>query len=191
MGSVLMRDNNLSIPGAHCLDPAHVEVYMHRLDIFREVVEKYEDYLKSNSAEIAHIDHWGMRVLAYTSSRLKERRQGYYVLFQFTAEPSLIPTLERELSLDEGVLRHLVVGVRGEFMRVPQLVPESALFQRPDVRRREEERRRRADSDDQKRDEVGKETETGGSKSPAEKSDEEAEVEDVGADAEKEESAET
>jgi len=33
---------HLSIPGAHCLDPAHAEVYMHRLDIFREVIDKYD-----------------------------------------------------------------------------------------------------------------------------------------------------
>ncbi len=33
---------HLSIPGAHALDPAHVEVYMHRLDIFREVAEKFD-----------------------------------------------------------------------------------------------------------------------------------------------------
>ena len=33
---------HLAIPGTHLLDPAHVEVYMHRLDIFREVVEKYD-----------------------------------------------------------------------------------------------------------------------------------------------------
>ena len=33
---------HLSIPGARCLDPANVEVYTHRLDIFREVAEKYD-----------------------------------------------------------------------------------------------------------------------------------------------------
>ncbi len=33
---------HLVIPGRPCLDPAHVEVYMHFLDIFREVAEKYD-----------------------------------------------------------------------------------------------------------------------------------------------------
>lgn len=33
---------HLAIPGANCLDPANVEVYMHRLDIFREVAENYD-----------------------------------------------------------------------------------------------------------------------------------------------------
>ena len=95
---------------------------------FGEVAEKYEKYLKSSSAEIAHTDHWGLRKLAYSSASLKKRQQGYYVLFQFAADPTSISALERELSLDEEVLRHLVVSIQGEFMRVPQLLPESALF---------------------------------------------------------------
>jgi small subunit ribosomal protein S6 len=95
---------------------------------FSEVAEKYEKYLKSSSAEVAHIDHWGLRKLAYSSASLKKRQQGYYVLFQFAAEPPSILALERELSLDEEVLRHLVVSTQGEFIRVPQLLPESALF---------------------------------------------------------------
>ena len=33
---------HLSIPGTHVLDPAHPEVYLRRLDLFREVVEKYD-----------------------------------------------------------------------------------------------------------------------------------------------------
>ena len=121
---------------------------------FGEVAEKYEKYLKSGSTEVAHTEHWGLRKLAYSSASLKKRQQGYYVLFQFTADPTSISALERELALDEEVLRHLVVGVQGEFLRVPQLLPESALFpERPsrdsfrrdnrDGRERQEERPRR------------------------------------------------
>ena len=97
---------------------------------FDEVVERYENYLTSNGAEMAHIDRWGMRQLAYTSPGLKKRRQGYYVLYQFTAEPTLISPLEQDLKLDEGVLRYLVVSVQGEFLRVPQLASETLLAER-------------------------------------------------------------
>ena len=96
---------------------------------FGTMVEKYEGYLMANRAKVVHIDHWGMRRMAYTSASLKKRQQGYYVLFQFTAEPVILSELERQLSLDEGVLRYMVVGVRGEFMRVPQLIPEGTVFQ--------------------------------------------------------------
>ena len=98
---------------------------------FATMVEKYEGYLVENKATVVHIDHWGMRRMAYTSPSLKKRQQGYYVLFQFTAQPSILSGLEHQLSLDEGVLRYLVVGVRGEFMRIPQLIPEGSVF--PDL----------------------------------------------------------
>jgi small subunit ribosomal protein S6 len=94
---------------------------------FDEVVERYENYLKSNGAEIAHIDRWGMRKLAYTSPSLKKRSQGYYVLFQFESESGLIAPMESEMLIDEAVLRHLIVAIDGEFMRVPELAPESIL----------------------------------------------------------------
>ena len=97
---------------------------------FDEVVEKYEKYLERNGAEIAYIDRWGLRQLAYTSPSLKKRRQGYYVLYQFSADPALIRPLEDDLRLDEGVLRHLVVSVQGDFIRVPQLAPESVIEER-------------------------------------------------------------
>ena len=113
---------------------------------FGEVAEKYEKYLKSSSAEVAHTDHWGLRKLAYSSASLKKRQQGYYVLFQFSADPTSISALERELSLDEEVLRHLVVGIQGDFLRVPQLLPESALF--PERPSRDNGRFRRDNRDD-------------------------------------------
>ena len=109
---------------------------------FAAMVEKYEGYLAANEATVVHIDHWGMRRMAYTSASLKKRQQGYYVLFQFTAQPSILSGLEHQLSLDEGVLRYLVVGVKGEFMRVPQLVPEGSVFQDSSPRDRDSGRYR-------------------------------------------------
>ena len=96
---------------------------------FDEMVERYEGQLKSGGAEMAHIDRWGLRQLAYNSASLKKRRQGYYVLFQFCSEPSVIRPLEHDLKLDEGVLRYLLVTVEGEFLRVPQLAPESIIYE--------------------------------------------------------------
>lgn len=96
---------------------------------FEEMVERYDAYLKSNGAEVANIDRWGLRQLAYHSASLKKRRQGYYVLYQFRGEPALIRPLEQDLKLDEGVLRYLLVAIEGEFLRVPQLAPESIIYE--------------------------------------------------------------
>ncbi|MEW6750060.1 MAG: 30S ribosomal protein S6 [Candidatus Latescibacterota bacterium] len=98
---------------------------------FDEMVAKYEGLLKSGGAEVANIDRWGMRQLAYTSPSLRKRRQGYYVLYQFLGEPGVVDPLEDELRIDEAVLRHLVTSVEGDFLRVPELAPESILEPRP------------------------------------------------------------
>ena len=117
------------------LDPQFGDRY------FDETIERYENHLKSNGAEIANIDRWGLRKLAYTSISLKKRRQGYYVLFQFAAESELIIPLEQQLKLDEGVLRHLVVAVKGDFLRVPQLLSEDTVLGEMSPRRDRDERR--------------------------------------------------
>ena len=92
---------------------------------FEALVEKYEGLLKSGGAEVAAVDRWGLRKLAYSSVGFKRRQQGYFALFQFTAEAGLVDQVQQELKLDDSVLRHLVVAVTGEFLRVPQLAPEN------------------------------------------------------------------
>ena len=100
---------------------------------FEPLVEKYEAQLKAVGAEIVNIDRWGLRKMAYTSAGLKQRQQGFYVLYQFTAESdSMGDGLLYELKMDEGVLRHLLVTVTGEFLRVPQLAPENVSAYRPE-----------------------------------------------------------
>ena len=68
---------------------------------YDQLVEKYEALLEENGGQVARIDNWGLRRLAYTSSSLKNRHQGYYVLYQFSAEPTAIEGLEQTLKLDE------------------------------------------------------------------------------------------
>jgi small subunit ribosomal protein S6 len=101
---------------------------------YEQAIEKYETYIKENGGEITQIDDWGLRRLAYTSASLKNRRQGYYVIFQFAVEQTMIDALEQTIKLDDGVLRYLLTGVDGDFIHVPQLVADNFLeeaFARP------------------------------------------------------------
>ena len=101
---------------------------------YDQLVEKYEALLEENGGQVARIDNWGLRRLAYTSASLKNRHQGYYVLYQFSAEPTAIEGLEQTLKLDEAVLRYLVTAVEGEFIHVPELAADNFLeeaFARP------------------------------------------------------------
>lgn len=57
-------------------------------------------------ATAPRINHWGQRTLAYP---IKNERDGYYVLYEATVDPTRINGIERDLLYEENVLRHLVV----------------------------------------------------------------------------------
>ena len=55
---------------------------------------------------VAKVDRWGKRRLAY---EIDKRTEGYYLVVQFTADPTTVSELERVLSLADGVVRAKVV----------------------------------------------------------------------------------
>lgn len=74
-------------------------------------LEKFHALATSNGGEVAAVDHWGVRQLAYP---IKKQRNGYYVVAQFTAASEALPEFERLLRLDEEVMRYLLVLNEGE-----------------------------------------------------------------------------
>ncbi|HIE44020.1 MAG TPA: 30S ribosomal protein S6 [Candidatus Omnitrophica bacterium] len=52
------------------------------------------------------VDLWGKRPLAYD---IKKKKEGVYYLLSFEAKPEILPTLEKELRLEEDVIRYLIV----------------------------------------------------------------------------------
>ena len=69
---------------------------------------------KDGKGTIANVSHWGKRTLAY---RLKKKETGYYVVAQYDTAPELLAEYERLVTLDEGVLRFLVVMASTEAPR--------------------------------------------------------------------------
>jgi small subunit ribosomal protein S6 len=70
------------------------------------VVERITGLLAERGGEVAQVDTWGRRRLAYEIARQSE---GFYVVARFTAEPDMIVALERSLTLADDVLRFKVV----------------------------------------------------------------------------------
>ena len=52
------------------------------------------------------IDRWGRRAFAY---EVNHKREGYYVVVEFTGEPETVSALDRMLGLADEVVRHKVV----------------------------------------------------------------------------------
>jgi len=74
---------------------------------FNDVIEKVKGWVTEAGGEVAKIDLWGKKKLAYPIQKLNE---GQYVLMDITMAPSYGSTLERNLRIQEPVMRFLLVS---------------------------------------------------------------------------------
>ena len=66
------------------------------------------DQIKSLGAEVIKLENWGKRRLAYDT---RKQREGTYAILEVSAEPSTVKEFERQLRLNESVLRFLSTRV--------------------------------------------------------------------------------
>ena len=62
--------------------------------------------IRSNGGTPGNIDRWGKRPLAY---EINKRKEGYYVLVEFTGESTTVVELDRILTLSDEVLRFKIL----------------------------------------------------------------------------------
>ena len=83
-----------------------------RQDISPQQAEGLNETLKALVEElgghVAKIEYWGLRNLTY---RIKKNRKGHYSLLALDAPSAAVKELERQLSINEDVLRYLTVRV--------------------------------------------------------------------------------
>ena len=73
-----------------------------------ELLTQIGEQAKSLGIEVDKVDNWGKRRLAYD---IRKQREGTYAVFEAKAEPSMVKELERQLRLNENVLRFLSTRV--------------------------------------------------------------------------------
>ncbi|WP_313561246.1 30S ribosomal protein S6 [Ruminiclostridium cellobioparum] len=72
----------------------------------KALVEKFKTMLET-SAQLESIDEWGKRKLAY---EIDDKNEGYYVLANFSSEPSFPAELERMYKITEGILKYIIIA---------------------------------------------------------------------------------
>ena len=77
--------------------------------------------LKTLGAEVTKVDNWGKRRLAYD---IRKQREGTYAVVEVSAEPSMVKEFERQLRLNENVLRFLSTCVPVRRKARPAKSPE-------------------------------------------------------------------
>lgn len=92
--------------------PLYECVIIARSDISQQQVNAILDGIASqveaDGGAIRKREYWGLRTLAY---RIKKNRKGHYALLGIEAKPNLVQELERQLSLNEDILRQLTLRV--------------------------------------------------------------------------------
>ena len=74
--------------------------------IIQGVLDQALDVIRTTGGNPGAIDRWGKRTFAY---EVNHKREGYYVVVEFTAEPETVDALDRMLGLADEVVRHKVV----------------------------------------------------------------------------------
>ena len=69
------------------------------------LVEKFKTLIEQHGT-VAEVDEWGKRRLAYPINDINE---GYYVLVTFTAEPALPAELDRQMRINDNVMRSMII----------------------------------------------------------------------------------
>ena len=74
--------------------------------LIQGVLDQALEVIRSTGGTPGAIDRWGKRTLAY---EVNHKREGYYVVVEFTGEPETVAALDRMLGLADEVVRHKIV----------------------------------------------------------------------------------
>jgi small subunit ribosomal protein S6 len=87
-------------------------------DQFQSVIDKFTRVLSDNDASVEEVDDWGIRKFAY---EMDKKSNGYYVNAYFEADPDVIAKLERELRIDDRIMRYLTLKYDAKMKRHREL----------------------------------------------------------------------
>lgn len=80
-------------------------------------LDQFLKVIRDDGGSIESVDMWGKRRLAY---EIKKKNEGIYAVVNFTATPAATAELDRQLRLNESVMRTKVLRAEDASFRVGQ-----------------------------------------------------------------------
>lgn len=77
-------------------------------DAKKALVERFNDIVTSNGAEIIESKEWGKRRLAY---EINDLREGYYQIVKMNADSKAVDEFIRLANINEDIIRHVAVRI--------------------------------------------------------------------------------
>jgi small subunit ribosomal protein S6 len=79
--------------------------------------EKIRSVVQGGDGVVLNYTSWGKKRLAYT---VRKRNRGQYILMEFSGTPGLVAELERNMRLDDRVLKFITVKLEDRFEPAPE-----------------------------------------------------------------------
>ncbi|WP_156850420.1 30S ribosomal protein S6 [Bartonella refiksaydamii] len=73
-----------------------------------ELLNVYKGVIEAHGGKVGRVENWGLRSLAY---RIRKNRKAYYILVNIDAPAAAIAEVERQMRINEDILRYLTIRV--------------------------------------------------------------------------------
>ena len=87
-------------------------IFIARQDVSQQqveaLVEQLTTILKDNGGSVSKNEYWGLRNLSF---KVKKNRKGHYALMNIDAPHAAVAEMERQMGLNEDVLRFITIRV--------------------------------------------------------------------------------
>ena len=76
-------------------------------EAINQALDKIKDWITKTGGSIENVDNWGKRHLSY---EIQKQNEGVYYLLNASIPTTAVAELERNLTILEPVMRHLIVA---------------------------------------------------------------------------------
>ena len=87
-------------------------VFLARQDVSAQqvdaLVEQYKGVIEAHGGKVGRVENWGLKSLTY---RIAKNRKAHYVLMDIDAPAPAVHEIERQMRINEDVLRFMTVKV--------------------------------------------------------------------------------
>jgi small subunit ribosomal protein S6 len=87
-------------------------VFLARQDVSAQqvegLVEQYKGIIEEHGGKVGRVENWGLKSLTY---RINKNRKAHYALMDIEAPAAAINEMERQMRINEDILRYMTVRV--------------------------------------------------------------------------------